>query len=184
MAELNVKTNLPDFKQQLSGFSADFEKRAVRSAGVAAGNVLKKLAIYFAPILNKFDRRRHNPRVPGDLKRAIYSGRSKRKSRRGVEVIQVGFRSAFKKTKAGKIKGGAFYGRFLEGGWLPRGPGRKLKGGTRSRAMQRLRNIRGGAKKVTKYAFIAPAFAAGQGAALAAFQNRIALRISVENAKR
>lgn len=184
MLEIDLKPNLPDFSKQLARFSSDFQKRAVRSATKAGGNVLKKFAIKFAPELQKPDTRKKNPRVAGDLKRAIYSGRSKRKSSYGVEDVQVSFRAALQTTRAGKIKGGALYGRFLEAGWLPRGPGQKIRGGKHSRALARSRSLSGGAKSVTKYKFLAPAFNIGHTAALDAFEIRIEKRIAEENAKR
>lgn len=175
MLDLNIKHNLPDFKAQMKRFGVDFERRTVRSATLASANVFKKLAIAEAPILKNPDARR----VAGTLKKSIYVVRSKR-STRGAERYTVGFR---KGRKAGKTGRDAFYGRFLELGWVPRGPGKKLRGGVRSRALQRSRNLAGGAGKITQYKFITPAFNRGKSAALATFTKRISLRIAKESKK-
>lgn len=174
MLELNVKHNLPDFKAQLKRFGVDFERRTVRSATLAAANVFKKLVIAEAPVLKKPDRRR----VAGTLKKSIYVVRSK-KSTRGAERYVVGFRKGRKAAKTGRD---AFYGRFLELGWIPRGPGAKLRGGVRSRKLQRSRNLAGGATK-RQFPFIQPGFQRGKSAALNAFTKRIATRIAKESRK-
>lgn len=180
MFQLNVRTNLPDFKLQLARFSADFQRKTVKSALSAAATVYKKLAVAKAPVLNalKYSRKK-NPRIPGLLRKAIYATRSRSKSGAGVEAFVVSFRKGVKAAKTGRD---AFYGRFLELGWIPRGPGQKLKGGDRSRALQRSRNTAGGAKKY-RYAFLEPAFKQGGAAAIRAFTIRIEKRIAKENQK-
>lgn len=175
MLELNVNHNLPDFKRQLVVFGQDFERRTVRSATLAAANVFKKLVIAEAPLLKKPDRRR----VAGTLKKSVYVTRSKR-STRGAERYVVGFRRGKKFAKTGRD---AFYGRWLELGWTPRGPGQKLRGGVRSRALQRSRNTAGGATK-HQFPFINPGFRRGKSAALAAFIRRIETRLAKESRKR
>lgn len=58
-----------------------------------------------------------------------------------------------------------FYWRFLEGGWIPRGPGNKFKGGERTRAILRARALAGGASRVN-HPFLQPAFTFAENAAL------------------
>lgn len=181
MSDIIVRTNLPDFEAQLALFSSDFQKKTVKSALSAAATVYKKLAISRAPILNSLQySRKKNPRIAGLLRKAIYATRSRSKSGVGVEAYFVSFRRGAKGAKTGRD---AFYGRFLELGWTPRGPGQKLKGGNRSRALQRSRNTATGAKKY-RYAFLEPAFNQGGAAAINAFTIRIAKRIDQENQKR
>ena len=178
MLEINVRTNLPDFKLQLARFSADFQRKTVKSALSAAAAVYKKLAVAKAPVLNAFTpKRKKDPRIPGNLRKAIYSTRSRSKSRAGVETYFVSFRRGLKGEKRD-----AFYGRFLELGWQPRGPGHKLRGGDKSRALQRARNFAAGAKRY-RYAFLEPAFQQGGAAAIRAFTIRIEKRIAQENQK-
>lgn len=172
MLELNVKHNLPDFKAQLARFGVDFERRTVRSATLAAANVFKKLVIAEAPVLRKPS----GKRISGALRKSIYVARSKR-STKGAERYVVSFRKGRKAAKSGRD---AFYGRFLELGWVPRGPGKRLLGGVRSRALQRTRST---SAKITQYKFISPAFQRGKSAALAVFTRRIETRIAKESKK-
>lgn len=180
MSDVNVRTNLPDFNLRLARLSADFQQKIVKSAVGAAGTVYKKLAIANAPILNSLRySRKKDPRIPGLLRKAIYSTRSRSQSGPGVETDVVSF-SRGKKAAAKGLD--AFYGKFLESGWIPRGPGQKLKGGSRSRALQRARNFAGGAKKY-RYPFLEKAFQQGGAAAIQAFTIRIAKRIDQANQK-
>lgn len=171
---VSIKMNIPEFSRRLRELGADFERRAVRSATNAAGQVFRKAAIALAPELKTPSKKR----VRGVLKRSIYVARSRSQSRRGMETYSVSFR---KRKQSG---GDPFYGRFLEAGWIPRGRGRALKGGRRSKALQRSRALAGGARKITEYAFLAPAFKSDGPAAVAAFNRKIEERIQKENAKR
>ena len=119
---IQVITNLPDFKRQMAAFSKNFEKNIVRSATNAAAQVFKKVVIAAAP------------RASGRLKRAIYIFR-RRNPKAGTVEMLVSFRRGKKEQRvAVKRKRGtviinrdAFYGRFLEAGWHPRGPGSELR---------------------------------------------------------
>lgn len=177
--EIKLTTNLPDFSAQLRRFGADFERGTVRAATNAAAKVFKKMVIAEAPIFKGFDRRKKNPRISGVLKKSIYAVRSK-KSKPGLESYVVGFRTGYKAAKTGRD---AFYGKFLEHGWTPRGPGKSLRGGDRYKKLQRARNIAGGAKFITKYAFMRPGYERGKAPALATFVRRIELRIAKESLK-
>lgn len=179
MVDINVRTNLPDFKRQLANFSADFQKKTIKSALSAAATKFKNLAIARAPVLNPLaPTRKKNPRISGLLRKAIYSTRSRSKSGAGKETWSVSFRQG----RSGAAKGlDAFYGRFLEAGWTPRGPGKGLKGGRRSKALQR---SRANGAKIVRYKFLEPAFRQGGSAALQAFVARIERRINKENQKR
>lgn len=171
---ITIKFDIPDFKRQLQELGVRFERNAIRSGANAAGQVFRKAAIALAPELKTPNKRR----VRGVLKRSIYVARSRSQSGRGVETYSV----SFKKRKQGG--GDPFYGRFLEAGWIPRGRGRKLRGGTRSKALQRARSLAHGARKITEYAFLLPAFKSAGAAALAAFNKKIEERIAKENAKK
>jgi HK97 gp10 family phage protein len=176
MANIEVRTNLPDFTRQIIAFGRDFERKTVRSATAAAAGVFKKLAIAKAPVDS------------GLLKRAMYRKRSRR-STRGAEQYFVGFRQGKAQQNAKVYKGftgnlDAYHGRFLEYGWVPRGPGKKLRGGRRSVALQRERALAAGAAKITKYRFMHPAFERGRDEALRVFFARIEQRIDRENRKR
>lgn len=175
---VTVRTNLQNFKQQLSAFSRDFERKAIRAGVSAAAQVFKKLVVAKAPVLKK-------PRkgsIAGLLRRAIYVKRS-RDSTGGREHYFVGVRQG---KKAQRRKGGsldAFYWRFLEQGHLARGRGQALRGGNRLKAINRARARASGAKFVPAYPFLAPAFREGHDRALKAFTDRIQKRIDQENRK-
>lgn len=170
MIEVTVVSNLPDFKRQLARFSEKIEKKIVRSATNAAAQAFKKAVVSEAPVLKK-PKRGKDPRAPGTLRRAIYAYR-KRNPQPGTVQFVVGFRKgkAQQQRKGGSRD--AFYGRFLEVGWIPRGPGRSFRGGRRTKALQRERALAGGARKV-QYPFIKPGFNKARGAALAAFKTRM-----------
>lgn len=177
MNDIQIRFDIPDFRQQLKAIGSDFERKTIRSATGAAATVFKRLAVARAPVLKTENRRRG--RIAGTLKRSIISGRSRRESKNGVEVYRVTV-PAQDKRNTRFVRLDAFYWRFLEGGWMPRGPGRSLKGGNRSRDLQRRRAIAGGSSKV-QYQFFAPAFSAGQGQALAVFNARIEKKIADYN---
>lgn len=156
---IKVKSNLPDFKRQLDAFKLDIQKNIVRNATRAAAKVFQRAVIAAAPVLRKA----RKGRVAGALRNSIYV-KEDRRSKAGT----LHFIVSFKKSKGSD----PFYGRFLEGGWLPRGPGKKLRGGTRFREVQRLRNEARGARRV-RYQFIEPAAKQGAGAALQAFSEKM-----------
>ena len=165
---MTVTVNLPDFRRQLTEVEKRTRLRVTRNAVRAAASVFRRFARNAAPVLKptgKFNRQR----IPGALKRGIYVGRGRDRDRGAVRMF-VGVRSGRDYAKKGR--GDPFYWRFLEAGWIPRGPGGKLKGGERSRSLQRRRLIAGGAKR-RQFPFLAPAFAAGQGEALKAFNDRM-----------
>ena len=135
-------------------------------------------------------RRMLQQRPPGTLAKAIYVyGRRSRK--KGEVTYSVSFRKGKaaqrmqvkRKGKSVTVNRDAFYGRFLEDGWIPRGPGRKLTGGKRLRALKRERLVQGGSKEY-RYPFLQPAFSNAQGAALAAFNAKMTERIAEANRER
>lgn len=173
-----VRTNIPDFKRQLDAFGLDFTRKTVRSATSAAAGIFKKAVIALVPVLRPRIGRagpsnRQGKRVAGVLRRSIYVARS-RQSTTGAERYVVSFR---KQKRSG---GDPFYGKFLEGGWIPRGPGKKLRGGAHSKALQRSR-LSG--QKITKYAFLAPGFRNAGTTPLDKFTERIQARLDKENKK-
>jgi len=160
---IDIRTNLPALKAHLNRISADFEQKVMRQATSAAavsfrGAVKAKAPVLAAP---------RKGRVAGTLKRAIYVKRSRDRSS-GREHYYLGVRKGRSAQKSGRD---AFYWYFLEAGWIPRGRGKKLKGGERSRALQRKRLLAGGAQKIER-PFIKPGFESGKGAALKAFYAR------------
>lgn len=171
-----LSTNLPDFKAQLREFGFDMERKVFRSGVAAAANVFKAKAVQLAPTL----RVPRKDRTAGLLKKAIYIKRSK-DSRNGLEHYFVGVRQgrAARQRKGGSLD--AFYWRWVEQGHIARGPGQALRGGRRSKAIQRSRYS---GSRVPAYPFLAPAFQRAQQQALQAFNDRVQKRIDKENSKR
>jgi HK97 gp10 family phage protein len=162
-----IKFNLPDFRRELAALGERMEKRAVRNATRAAARVFRDAARARAPVLAEPEPRR----VAGALRRAIYAGPSKINRRRGVVAFFVGVKAS---RAARKTARDPFYWRFLEGGWIPRGPGQRLQGGTRRKALERSRTA---GRRISR-PFLAPAFRAQQGAAVAAFNARLEKEIT------
>lgn len=157
---VNIKFDTSRFEKELKALSLDMQIKAVGSGMSAAANLVKKNVVALAPTLKHPSASKH--RVAGTLKKAIYASRSRSRSNGGRVVYTVGVRTGGKAAKSGRD---AFYWRFLEAGWQPRGKGQRLKGGNNSRALQRSRNRKLGAKFV-RYPFIAPAFESSKEAAL------------------
>jgi HK97 gp10 family phage protein len=173
---IKVTTNIPEFKRELAALGQRMEKNIVRSGARAAGRVFRDEARRRAPVLQRDDFIRTN-RVPGALKRAIVT--ISRRSPRGTVRQSVTVRA----SKAQRGRGAdPFYWRFLEGGWIPRGPGQRFRGGTRRRRLERQRAVAGGARRIA-YPFLKPAFDAVGQPALAAFTKAVEDGIARANLK-
>lgn len=168
---VTVKVNIPDFKRQLLALGQRMEKNIVRRGARAAGSVFVEEARRRAPVL----REPRQGRVAGALRRSIRS--TSRRSERGTVKQSVGVRATSAQTKNGVDP---YYWRFLEAGWIPRGPGQRFKGGTRRRRLERERALAGGARKVA-YPFLKPAFDAAGPRALDAFNKAVADGIAKES---
>lgn len=170
---VSLKVNLADFRAELRALTAKLQGRVVTNAVRAAGRVFRDAARANARNLRGLHTMKHpaqarKDRRPGSLARGIVLARSKNSRRDKVEF--------YVSVRAKVLRGRTvdpFYWRFLEGGWTPRGPGGRLRGGVRSRALQRQRNAAAGAVTY-RYPFLEPAFRARNAAALAAFEERMA----------
>lgn len=160
---VDVKVDLPDFRRQMAEVGKRMSTRVTRNAVRAAASVFRRFARDKAPVLKTVAKNR----VPGALKRNIDIRRGRSRDS-GVIGLNVGVRVG----KSTKGRGVPFYWSWLEGGWIPRGRGKGIKGGDRSKALQRRRLIAGGARR-RQFPFLAPAFTAGQGGAVQAFNDRM-----------
>lgn len=164
---------LPEFKERLRFLGYDMERRVIRSAGMAAANVFKRAAQANAPVGKVHSK----TRTPGRMKKNVFAGRSKNRSKPGTEIIVVGVRNG-KRFQKGKENRDAYYWRWVEAGHVARGPGTRLKGGDRSRALQRKRIKESGGRVVQGVWFMRRAYDANQAKALKAFNARIEARIA------
>lgn len=163
---ITVKHNLPDFKAQMQELGRKFIPVA-RAASLAAARVFVKAVRRFAP------------KDTGRLRRAVVIKRARRVARGAVHYI-VGIRQGAsqqriqRKRKGQKVEVNldAFYWRFLEGGWIPRHSSNAMRGGRRTKALQRRRALASGAK-VVRHPFIAPAFNSVSGKALGEFYGKL-----------
>lgn len=171
LAEVEIRTNLPELKRHLNSIGKQFADRVVRSATAAAARVFKRNAEALAPVLKPENARKN--RIVGALKKNMFIRRSKERTS-GKEHYFVGFRRGKQAAKRAKD---TFYGTFLEGGWVARGPGRGLRGGKRSKALQRGRAAAAGAVRY-QYPFLAPAFTRGKDEALRKFFQTAERRIA------
>lgn len=162
---VKVTIDLPDFRRQLREVEKRFRRRAVSQGVRDAAKVFRDAARQSAPVL----RRRDPRRLPGVLRNAITIARSKRAPRGAVAYSVI--------VRAGKGRRGTardpFYWRFLEAGWIPRGPGRRVRSSARQRNAER----DGGRGRVS-YPFLAPAFRSRQGAAVSAFNRGVERRLA------
>lgn len=176
--DIVTRANIPDFRRALAALGDRAEGKIVTRGLRSAGRVFRDEARRRAPVLDRPIVTRRKMRVPGTLRAAIYTGRS-RASRKAAPVHFVGVRASKAQLRKGRDP---FYWRFLEGGWIPRGPGRKLRGGNRSRRLHRDRLLKAGGRKVS-YPFLQPTFAAVGSRALDAFNATVAAGIAEENAR-
>lgn len=171
-----IKINMvgiPEFSARLRAFSIDMQKKVIRSGAMAAAAVFRNAARNNTPV-SKLSKRGGS--TPGTLKKSIFAGRSKTRSKPGTETYTVGARGgAGKTTRKNAVT--AYYWRWVEAGHLVRGAGKKLKGGDKSRALQRERLKTAGAKFVPPNAFLRRAFQSKQSEAINAFNKRIEARI-------
>ena len=183
---VTLKINLPDFLKQMRGFSERTQKQHARAAASAGAKVFIRLAKQNARVSSKANR----DRVPGALRRNIIQIKSRFHAPNEI-VYNVGVRTKRfvqrrMKSKVKQLlwerKGDPFYWYFLEGGWIPRGPGKKLRGGERARSLQRQRLLASGARKV-RYEFLAPAFRGGKELSVRAAIAEMDKRIAKENAR-
>lgn len=160
-----VNIDLPDFRRQLAEVGRRIERRAVSQGVRNAARVMRDEARKRAPVLRVPTPRR----IPGALRQAITIART-RKKQRGLIGYSVIVRAS--KARRGGYRD-PFYWRFLEAGWIARGPGRRLRGSASRKAEQRASSGRR-----YQFPFLAPAFRQSQGAALAAFNAGVESRIA------
>jgi hypothetical protein len=156
-------SNLPDFKRQMAHLSLELQGKAVRRATAAAAGALRAEGVRAAAAPKATPPARLRT---GTLARAVYMTRNRRTSTKGAERYLVGIRQG---RKAARIGRDAFYARFLEGGWIPRGPGQRIAGGRRRKALERSRL----ASKRVQYPFFQSAMKAGSGRAVDVFVRRL-----------
>lgn len=167
MDGVRVVTNLPEFRQQLRAIGADMERKAVREAGRAAMAVFRTVARQNAPVQQGRPTRKGH--VPGTLKRAI-SVFKLRRHPKGVVLFRLGVWRGRKAAAKGRD---GYYWSWVEEGHLARGPGRRLKGGNKSRALQRSRLRAAGKGFVEGRFFLKRSYESAQSRALEVFYERL-----------
>jgi hypothetical protein len=164
---VSVKVDIPDFRRQLAEVEQRMRRRVVTGAIRDAAKVFQRAAKQRAPVLRKPDPRR----IPGRLRESIVIARVR--GVRGAVALRVVPRSRRATTRRAAADV-PFYWVFLEGGWIPRGPGQRIAGGTRRKARERART----SYRRVQFPFLVPAFQSSQGAALSAYNAGIERRLA------
>lgn len=169
---VTLKVDLAAFKKALASFGDKVEKQIVANAVGAAAKVFKAYIVAAAPELKREDKRKKGrPAVRGLLKKAVYIFRPRQKQAGQVSAVV-----SFKKRK----KTDAYYGRWLELGWVARGPGKAIKGGNRRKRLERARQRSAGATE-RKFPFLSPGFKRAERPALDAFEKALEKGINEAN---
>lgn len=172
-----VTSNLQDFRKALQRMSAQMRTRSVRRSTSAAAAVIQRQ-------LKQAAAGKHSPKADqstrtGTLARAIYRFRLSRDSTRGAERFLVGVRvgKKYARRRDGTmvLKPDAYYARWLEFGWIPRGRGQRRTGRRRMSASQRAAELT--SSRRIAYPFIAAAFVASRSAAVEEFERRMNVEI-------
>jgi len=172
-----IRDNLPDFKRQLDRVSNELQTKSVRSSNSKAAQIIARSARAVAG-------GRRSPKADpqtrtGNLVAAIYTFRNGRTSTRGAERWLVGVRTGKRfvinrKTKQKRALPDAYYAKFLEFGWIPRGPGNRIQGGRRSKALERARSK----DQRISYPFMQKAFNASSNSAISAFVREMTKQVA------
>ncbi len=152
----------------------DMVQKTSRRMVASAGGVLRKEARAIA--------QSHGFKKSGALVRNIAIKRES-KAPQGIEQYNLGVRHGVNLTKKameksklvlrkGKIRyaDDPYYWSFLEFGWIPRGPGQALRGGTRKK--QAIRNAQAG-RRIPGRSFIGQALINKKDEAIAAMEDRL-----------
>lgn len=167
-----VRTNLPEFKSKLNQIRQDLQRKAVSRAVSAAGGAMRDVARKEAPArpLNriKFVPGSRQAIPPGLIARAmmVYRKRSKPGTVAVGVMPRMGRRA--RKGKGSSYLRDAYYAPWVEFGHIARGPGQRIKGGSRRKRIERER-LRASASFVQPNPFMQRAFRKGQNAAIDAF---------------
>ena len=165
---VTIRTNLPDVSRQLRELGETAGKRLVRaSTSAAAQTIVKHVRVAIAST---------TVRRSGVLARSVFVARLRRQDL-GSEAYRVGIRAGrtarHSKTRSGVAVTADAYSRYwVDQGHLARGPGQRIRGGHRMRALTRARLRKAGAPFVEGRAFMKRGFSAGQGPAVDAFYQR------------
>lgn len=173
---MRVHTNLPEFKSKLNQIKLDLQKKVVGRAASAAGGAMREVARKEAPerplLRIKYVPGTRQNIPPGLIRRAMMVFRQ----RSAPGTIKVGVMPRMGK-RARKGKGSsylrdAYYAPWVEFGHIARGPGQRIRGGSRRKRLERER-LRKGASFVPPNPFMQRAFRKGQKAALDAFYKQL-----------
>jgi HK97 gp10 family phage protein len=176
MSDIDVRINVRDFNADLRDLGGRITKRVARNAVAAGARVIVPIAKKLAPVLRNTKERR---RIPGTLRAGIYQKKAVPIPGGVSSTISVRSPRTRSFTKRAGIQT-PFYWRFLEGGWIPRGPGKRIKGGERRR--RETRAATAGGKR--QFPFLAPALKQGGPAAVRKFEEIMDKGIAREQAKR
>lgn len=172
---MDLTIQLQGFKElaeELRTFAPRIAKNALQAAARAGAAQVRDEARRVAPVYTGSPEHGHPP--PGTLKKAIYSGIWRSRSRPESAVAFVSVR------QGGKSKHDAYYARWVEFGHWTRGKG--VKAGVHQRALKGGWIARTGAHWVPAKPFLRPAFESKKLAAIEAIRTKLLQRIVDEAA--
>lgn len=179
-------TGVDDLKRALKDLDRKMRFKVLRNALRAAARVIQTDAKARAPVLRTPTPRRN----PGALRRSIVVRASKLARRKGMVGVYVTVSASKARRNLGaysslRTKGtirpnDPFYFRFLEEGWIPRGPGKKLTGGDNAKRAVRRRE----AHRTVSYPFLGPALQAKSTQAVQAFERSVLPEIAKANKRK
>lgn len=168
-------TGVDDLRAALRDLDRKMRFKVLRNALRAAARVIQTDAKTKAPVLQTPTPKRN----PGTVRRSIVVRASRLARRKNMVGVYV----TVKASKARVKKDGRqdpFYFRFLEEGWIPRGPGRGLRGSDRKKRAVRAQDA---GRKVQR-PFLGPALQAKSQAAVQAFEREVLPAIAKFNRRK
>lgn len=168
-------TGVDDLRAALRDLDRSMRRKVLRSALRSAARVIQTDAKARAPVLKEPARWR----LPGTVKRSIVVKASKLARRKNMVGVYVTVKASKARVKK-DARADPFYFRFLEEGWIPRGPFRKLRGSDRKKRAAR----KAEAHKRISYPFLGPALQAKSQAAVQAFEREVLPAIAKYNKRK
>lgn len=166
---MTTYTNLPEFKAQMDALKDDLSNKTLRAATNAAAQVYGK-AVRLSIAAKTTER-------TGVLSRSVFVARTRRGVGRGVARYYVSIRGGkiARTVKRGRMAGlrlDAFYWKWVEAGHTKRQASGPIRGGRRSKALQRSR-LRASGGYVPGRWFVRDAFPGATARALDVFYRRM-----------
>lgn len=168
-------TGVDDLRAALRDLDRKMRFKVLRNALRAAARVIQTDAKTKAPVLQTPTPKRN----PGTVRRSIVVRASRLARRKNMVGVYVTVKAS-KARKQKDARNDPFYFRFLEEGWIPRGPGHALKGSDRKKRAARAAST----ARRYQYPFLGPALQAKSTQAVQAFEQSVLPEIAKANKRK